>query len=252
MENSENKTLYTNPEFYDLLAKRMIAYDQVAGLCKKKIDSYYPAATSVLDLACGTGNLTLELAKLGYTVQGLDASAELLRLAVQKTAVASLPIHYLQHDMSEPYPVEPVEVMICFYTALNYLTSLELLQKCFECVAASLKPGGLFMFDQFTPAKMRRLFTGMDGGDVDNLFVVTKADFDEAGQILNEVTYFQLEANGYYSRYEEKHYMRIHSFEEIEAALSQAGLRLLEKLEMYPAELSYRGFREGFWFVAQK
>ena len=248
----ENNKAFITPKIYDQLAKRMIPYDEIARLCQKKIATYNPGAKRILDIACGTGNLTIELAQLGYEVSGLDASAEMLELADQKSQTAELDIPYVHQDMTEPYPFEPADAVTCFYTALNYLTSLEQLEKCFQAVYNSLKPGGVFMFDQFSGAKMRRLFHGKDGGDLGNVYVVTNGSCDEAGQILNEVTYFQKEDNGFYSRIDEVQHLRIHPFEEIEAALTGAGLKLLEKPEMYPDEVTYRGFRESFLFVVQK
>lgn len=247
----ENKS-FTTPKLYDQLSLRMIPYNEVAALIKKKLDQYAPGSQNLLDLACGTGNLTLELARLGYRVSGLDASQEMLVEAAHKTSSANFDINYFHQDMTEPYPVASLDAISCFYTALNYLNSAELVEKCFAQVAAALKPGGVFIFDQFTPAKMRRLFNGVDGGDLDNFYIVTHSKCDEAGQIEHEITYFLREESGLYNRVDENQHLRIHPFEELEELLAKAGLTLLEKNEMYPAEISYRGFREGFLFVAQK
>lgn len=243
---------FTTPEIYDQLALRMIPYNEVAALVQKKVNRYLPGATNLLDAACGTGNLTLELARLGYRTSAFDNSPEMLVQAQQKTLAAKLDISYFQHNMAEPFPVGPFEVITCFYTALNYLTSPELLYRCIEAVFAALKPNGLFIFDQFTPAKMKRLFNGMDGGDLGNLYIITKSKFDEAGQISHEITYFVKQEDGSYHRLDESQHLRIHTFEEIEEGLSRAGFKLLEAEEMYPAEISYRGFREGHLFVARK
>jgi SAM-dependent methyltransferase len=248
---AENRA-FTTPKLYDQLSLRMIPYNEVAAFIKGKIDHYLSGATSVLDLACGTGNLTLELARLGYEVSGLDAALPMLEEARAKTEVAGLAINYSHQDMTAFSVEGQVDVITCFYTALNYLNSLEQLEKCFAQVFAALKPGGLFVFDQFTPAKMRRLFNGVDGGDLGNFYIVTHSKFEDGGQINHEITYFLHEENGCYRRVDEFQHLRSHEFEELEKLLAKAGLTLLEKEEIYPAGVSYRGFREGFLFVARK
>src|SRR4051794_20135059 len=109
----ENKA-FTTPKLYDQLSLRMIPYNEVAALVKKKLDQYAPGSRNLLDLACGTGNLTLELARLGYRVNGLDSSQEMLTEAIQKTATANLDINYFHQDMTEPYPLASLDAITCF------------------------------------------------------------------------------------------------------------------------------------------
>jgi SAM-dependent methyltransferase len=243
---------FTLPETYDQMALRMIPYAEIANLIKAKLDKYLPSAQAILDIACGTGNLSIPLAQRGYKVTGLDLSPEMLALARQKTVEAKEVIEYFHQDMTEPYPIAQLDAVTCFYIAVSFLNSLERLERGFTQVYKSLKPGGLFLFDQFTPAKMRRLYIGTDGGDLDNFYVVTQGKCNEARQLENKLTYFFKEAAGSYRSQDEVEHLRIHEFEELEEVLTKVGFKLLEAEEMYPNGVSYRGFREGHLFVIQK
>lgn len=243
---------FTLPQTYDQMALRLIPYAEIANLIKAKLDKYLPSAQAILDIACGTGNLTIPLAKLGYRMTGLDSAPEMLALARHKTSEAKLTIEYLHQDMTELYPIAQFEAVTSFYIAISFLNSLEELEKAFSQVYNSLKPEGLFMFDQFTPAKMQRLYLGVDGGELDNFYVVTQGKCDEARHLENKLTYFFKEADGSYRREDEVEHLRIHQFEELEELLTKVGFKLLEAEEMYPNGVSYRGFREGYLFVAQK
>ena len=53
----------------------------------------------------------------------------------------------------------------CFYGGLNFLNSSEALRRAFTCIYAALKPGGVFVFDQFSAAKMRTTFAGTQAAD---------------------------------------------------------------------------------------
>lgn len=106
----------------------------------------------VLDLACGTGSLSMLLAGRGYRVIGADLSEDML--------------------------AEPVDAVICALDSLNYLTRPDDCRKTLRRVYNALKSGGLFVFDINTPAKLR----GLDGqvflDETDDTYCVWRTEFD--------------------------------------------------------------------------
>jgi SAM-dependent methyltransferase len=243
---------YHIAETYDPMSVRRIPYSEVARFLAAKLRSFSPEVHTVLEIACGTANLTIPLAREGFRMFGLDFSPEMLELARRKTAESQLDIDYLCQDMTLPYPLASLDAVVCFYGGLNFLNTPQLLSQALAAVGKALKPGGLFLFEQYGPALMRSSFAGMKAADFDNFYVVLKSKTDEAGQIEHNVTFFLCQPDGSYRREDEQHNLRIHPFEEIEQSLGQAGFRLLECNEIYPTQLNIAGFADNYLFVAQK
>lgn len=136
---------------------------------------------SVLDLACGTGSLSMLLARRGYRVIGADLSAEMLAEAERKAR--ELPEENRPFLICQPMQrlrlAEPVDAVICALDSLNYLSRPDDCRKTFRRIYDALKPGGLFVFDINTPAKLR----GLDGqvflDETDDTYCVWRTEFDE-------------------------------------------------------------------------
>ena len=101
----------------------------------------------LLDLGCGTGNMTELLADAGYDMIGVDLSEEMLNVAMEKRACSGHEILYLAQDMREFELYGTVRAVVCFCDSLNYLLEEEELAQCFRLVNNYLDPGGLFIFD---------------------------------------------------------------------------------------------------------
>ncbi len=104
--------------------------------------------SKVLDLCCGQGRHSLELARRGYrNIIGMDLSPTLLEASREKAAQEGLPIQFLQGDMREiPFTGE-FEGIFNFYTAFGYFEDDEDNQAVLDAVGKALKKGGLFLLD---------------------------------------------------------------------------------------------------------
>ena len=115
---------------------------------------------TVLDLACGTGSLTCELARRGYEMIGSDLSEEMLALAAEKARdVDGIPPIFLHQAMEDLDLYGTIDACVCCLDSVNYVTRPKLLARAFQRVHTFLMPGGLFLFDINTPDKLR----GLDG-----------------------------------------------------------------------------------------
>jgi SAM-dependent methyltransferase len=100
---------------------------------------------SVLDLACGTGLLTRQIARWADSVVGVDASAAMLRRAADRTPdrnVRYVPGDFRAFDLGETF-----DAVVCGGDSLNYVHAPGELTEVFRCVRRHLRPGGLFAFD---------------------------------------------------------------------------------------------------------
>ena len=135
--------------------------------------------TILLDLACGTGSISEEMAKIGYDVIGVDYSDEMLGIALDKKFDSGLNILYLCQDMRKLDLYGSMDVTICALDSINHLNSLADVKKVFENVALFSEPQGLFIFDINTLYKHRNILANNTFTyETDNVFCVWQNSFN--------------------------------------------------------------------------
>jgi len=204
----------------------------------------------VLDLACGTGGLTIPLVQRGYEMIGVDASAEMLAIARQKDSGNAL---FLQQDMRCLELFGTVDAIICACDGINYLTEPDDLAAVFALCANYLNPDGLFIFDINTEYKFSKILAENTFAASDcNAAYIWENFYDPADKI-NEYAltcFVQEYESSTYRRFEETHFQRAYSVDEITDALAAANLRLLAQF----SELSFNmpeTDTERIFFVAK-
>lgn len=180
----------------------------------------------VLDLGCGTGSMTLELARRGYDMIGVDASADMLSVAYERKTAAGLDrVLLLCQDMRAFELYGTVGAAVSTLDCINYLTEEGDLDKCFSLVHNYLDPGGLFLFDVNTPYKFREIF-GENSYilEDEDCFCAWQNDYDErTGLCRFDLSVFREGADGRYEREDEEQFERCYSREQLTAALTRAG-----------------------------
>jgi len=128
--------------YYDILMEA-VDYAQWARYVAELFTQARREVREVMDLACGTGNLTGELASLGYDVSGLDTSTQMLAVAKEK-----LPgLRLYQGDFVEWGIDREFDAVVCVYDSLNNLLSDGDMARAFAEVRDHLRHGGVFVFD---------------------------------------------------------------------------------------------------------
>ena len=93
----------------------------IDGVLKKHLKRANEAQPIVLDLACGTGNMTLRLAKMGYDMIGVDASEDMLAEAQRKAYEEGQSILFLAQDMQKLDLYGTVDAVASVCDGLNYI-----------------------------------------------------------------------------------------------------------------------------------
>ncbi len=135
----------------------------------------------LLDLCCGTGTLTAEMARRGYEMIGVDASPDMLMQAREKCADLTVPPLLLCQDAADIDLYGTVDAAYCSLDGFNYIPPRDL-KTVFFRLRYFIRPGGLLLFDVHTPEWFRSLDGNIFVDESDDVLCLWRADFDEAEQ----------------------------------------------------------------------
>lgn len=217
--------------YYDILTAN-IDYKKRADYFHGIIDMFKKTEGNILlDLACGTGSISEEMAKIGYDVIGVDYSDEMLGIALDKKFDSGLNIQYLCQDMRKLDLYGSMDVTICALDSINHLNSIKDIKKVFENVALFSEPNGLFIFDINTLFKHRNILANNTFTyETDNVFCVWENTFiPDTDEVKMNLEFFELEENGLYSRSSDSFSEKAYSEETIEVLLNECGFEVLGK-----------------------
>ncbi len=209
---------------YDRLTND-VDYPAVLAYLRQLLDAMGARPETVLDLACGTGSLSVLLAQAGYRVLGADLSSDMLMEAYDKAL--ELPEEqrpfFICQPMQELELPEPVDCVVCCLDSLNYLTEPADCEQTMRRVYEALAPGGAFLFDVNTPYKFRSLDGQVFLDEDEDVYCVWRAEFDEAANTLDYgMDLFQREGDLWRRSFEE-HREYAYGLEELRRMLAQAG-----------------------------
>jgi len=236
---------------YDSLTQD-IPYEQMLTYMEALLQKHGVQPETVLDLACGTGSMSVLLAKRGYRVLAADMSEDMLAMASEKAAELeeNLPFFICQpmQRLRLPYTVDCV---VCCLDSLNYVTNPAHCREAMKRVYNSLSDGGAFIFDINSEEKLR----GLDGqvflDENEQTYCVWRAEFDEAENICYYgMDLFQQEGE-LWSRSFEEHREYAYSVEQLTAYLQEAGFRIVEVYGDRSFEAPETG-EQRIYFYAQK
>ena len=207
-------------------------------------------AKTVAECACGTGNLTWRLIKAGYSVTALDISEDMLLTAREKLRKMGLSCPFVREDIRTLSLHRPVDAVVAACDGVNYLT--EGAEEFFAAAYRALKPGGILLFDVSSDYKLRYVLSGRTFGDTgaDWGYVWENAMEPNSPLLEMELTCFVKQGTGY-ARFEETHWQRAYTKEELTKALERAGF---VKIEVYEAFTRHApgGRTERLQFAARR
>ncbi len=191
----------------------------------------------VLDLACGTGQITARLAKAGYDMIGVDLSEEMLAVAMNRPH-GEKPVLYLKQDMRAFELYGTVAATVCCLDSLNYLCTEADLAACFACVHNYLDPNGIFAFDMNTPYQFENGYGKHDYVmEADGVLLAWRSCYHKASRLCDfHLSLFSRTADGHYTRTEELQTERAFSMRTVRTLLTRAGFEILEENGSYQGD----------------
>lgn len=236
--------------FYDQLMEEA-PYELWISYLKQKINQYGITGRRILDVACGTGSISIPLAKEGFEVTGVDLSTEMLAVAQMKANEEGLTIPFYHQNMVEMAGFDPFDCIVVFCDSLNYLYTEEQVKKTFENIYSLLKSNGLLLFDVHSLHKINEVFVGNTfGSNDDELSFIWHCFAGEAeNSVEHELTFFS-KVNDYYQRFDECHIQRTFSQAEYTKWLKEAKFIVHEVTDFDQKPVNDE--TERIFFVCQK
>lgn len=217
--------------FYDKLTAN-VSYSDRAEYFKKIIEQNKGQVELLLDLACGTGSLSIELSRCGYEVIGVDYSPEMLSIAMEKSFKEEQKILFLCQDIRELDLYGTIDVAVSALDSINHITNKKDVQKVFDKVSLFLDPDGVFIFDMNSIYKHREVLSNNTFIiDEDDIYCAWQNSFDEKTNTVDITLDFFEHENGVYYRSGESFSERAYSIEETKEMLLKAGLEIISLYE---------------------
>lgn len=198
MKERDDEYLYISGQHYDNEA-------HARGLINNRVTFYLEQAQKygepVLELACGTGLITIPIAKEGISIMGLDFSEIMLEHAIKKSKSENLNIDWVKGDMANFHLDQKFSTIIMPGVAINWILDNQNLKNCLSCVKTHLKKNGRFIFDTFNPnleillrdplQRFEREYPNPDGEGMVRVF--TSNVYDNKTQINHVKFYYSFE-----------------------------------------------------------
>ncbi|MCI8940791.1 MAG: class I SAM-dependent methyltransferase [Dorea sp.] len=225
-------------EVYDIFMDNVPYGEWTRYLCEV-LREYGISDGLVLELGCGTGNLAMRLSDAGYDMIGVDASPEMLEIAMDKKVGGGYDILYLLQDMREFELYGTVRAAVSVCDSINYITEPEELIQVFELVNNYLDPSGIFVFDFNTDYKYRELLGDQTIAEdrEESSFIWDNYYEEETGMNEYELTLFIREEDGRYGKYQETHVQKGYTLEEMKEYIRKSGMEFVAAYDAYTKEL---------------
>ena len=219
---------------YDRLMNN-VDYDKWAQHYAYLLSSAGVKSGRVCECACGTGSLTVRLAKCGYQMTGVDLSQEMLSVAVEKARGAGVSVPFVKQDMCLLQLHRRQDAILCTCDGVNYLTKPERVRKFLSAAHKALKPGGVLVMDISTPYKLQNILGNNVLGclDEDISYVWQNTYHPRTHTVDLNLSIFVRNEDGTYARFEEKQTQRAHTMEEMQKYLENTGFT---KIRFYGGE----------------
>jgi Predicted methyltransferase (contains TPR repeat) len=208
----------------------------------------------ICELACGTGNMSIELAKRGYHLTSLDLSNDMLTVAEHKARETGADIRFSLQDMRNFSLYSKADLVICLLDSVNYLTGIADVKAMFAKVYDQLADGGLFLFDINSKNKFETVYDENSYLLEENgIFCAWQNFYHRKSKICDfYLTIFTQNKDGSYTRADEEQKEKMYSIKQITTALKENGFACCTFCSDFAFSPADENTCERIYFVAKK
>ncbi|UPM55356.1 class I SAM-dependent DNA methyltransferase [Gottfriedia acidiceleris] len=230
-----------------------VPYERWVQFLEDVFQKYEMLQPLILDIGCGTGTLPISLAKLNYSISGVDLSEEMLSVAMAKAEIEKVNIPFFQQNMVELEGFDQLDCVTIFCDSLNYLETEEQVKQTFIRVNESLKDNGLFLFDVHSTYKIEEIFGEetffIDDSELSLVWSCTQGEHPLS--VEHDLVFFMKEENrDLYERFEEYHNQRTFPIDTYKSLLNQTGFEVKEVIADFDEAVDDTS--ERIFFIAMK
>lgn len=184
----------------------------------------------LLDLACGTGSLSVEFAKNGFEVIATDYSADMLMQAQSKAFDEGVNIMFLCQKMQETDLYGTVKAVVCSLDSINHLESIDEVRKTFSVLKNFVDDGGIMIFDVNTIYKHRCVLgNNTFVYDEKNVYCVWQNRLFQDNRTVGINLDFFVKSGEVYERFNENFKEVAFSDEELTSAVENEGFKVIKR-----------------------
>ena len=210
-----------------------VPYGEFADFYEKQFVGRSGKFRLLLDLFCGTGTLTCEMANRGYEMIAVDGSEDMLMMAREKSAECPVPPLFLCQEAAELDLYGTVDAAFCSLDGINYIPPDEL-PLLFHRLKFFIRPGGLFLFDIRSPEWLRSMDGQIYVDEQEDVLCLWRAELDkEEERIFYDMDIFS-KKGALWERSEEEHIEYVYDFEFLKHALHSEGFENIRILSDGP------------------
>lgn len=201
-----------------------IDYEKWYSYIKETLIRFGKNPKSILEMACGTGNLSYYFAKDGFDLTCFDVSSDMLSIAYNKLRKFKN-VTILKQNMVDFYINKKFDGVFSICDSINYIIYKDELLKTFKNVKNHLSKEGIFIFDINSYYKLKEVISNNTFiEDKEDIFYIWQNYFDEKNSISEfYLTFFVMEEKDYYRRFDEEHMQKAYKTDEIAELLELAG-----------------------------
>jgi SAM-dependent methyltransferase len=208
-------------EFYDLIYSTFKDYaaeaEQIANLLRQRNATY----RTILDVACGTGEHARRLAADGFLVDGLDLDPNFVRLAQLKHPGG----RFFEGDMAAFHLPQRYDAVLCLFSSIGYLRTLDRVEAAFSCFREHVSPGGMIVVEPwFEPGILDPARLARNAGEAGGVRVTRLARVEVDGRISRLLFDYEIRDGTSTRRASEVHELGLFTTEELVEAFRNAGL----------------------------
>lgn len=210
-------------EYYDILTENA-EYGKRADYFLELFKKHGHDMGLTLDLACGTGTLTLELCRRGTDIFGCDMSEDMLTIAQQKAYEEDMNIMFIKQKMQNLRLFGKIDTCISTLDSINHLPSAKDVQRTFAKVGEYMNDGGMFVFDLNTVYKHKYILgDNCYIYDTEKVFCAWQNNYHEKdNEVVITLDFFERDGK-VYRRSSEQFSERAYSDDDIRNMAEKAG-----------------------------